>query len=283
MPNMPPLAKTADEKIGVLLLHGFSGTPGEMRPIAKHLKGLGYHVETPLLAGHGAGHRELINSTWQDWVQSAQNALNEMLKNYDQVYVAGLSMGAMLAIILAAREQRVSGIIVLSMNLGLPGSVAPPTRHLLPLVYKFPILRRHLYWTEKPPYGLKDKRMQKLITRSIEKAKKDQGNEFGIFKTYVASLYELKLFSKVVLQEAPSVQCPAFMIHSVEDTMLSPLNATVIYGQLGSREKTISLINGCDHVMTIDLRKDDVAKAVGNFIEKTSNKLEKDVPTWEVA
>ncbi len=268
---------------GVLLLHGLTGTPSEMKPLAKYLKKQGFRVESPMIAGHGQGHREILATTWQDWLDSVKKAFDDLAKECDQVFVAGLSMGALLTILLAVEDVRVDGIILLSMDLGIPGPDIPFTHHLLPLGFAIPLMRRYCYWTEKPPYGLRDTRLQKMITRSIEAAKRGETDQYGLFRTYVGSLHQMHKLIKVVLQNAHQASCPTLLIHSLEDTMLSAANATKIYAALGSQQKNITLINGCDHVMTVDLRKDEIARLTGNFIKNILEEQCQQSSKYEVA
>lgn len=258
---------------GILLIHGLTGTPIEMRPLAKHLKKLGYRVEVPMLSGHGGGHEELLATTWQDWLAGVRQTLNILTAECENVIIAGLSVGGLLGVLLAAENPRVRGLVLLSFALGIPGSNTPANRCLLPIVFKFPFLRQYLYWKEEPPYGLKDKRLQQNITRTIEASKRGETSRYGLFRTYVESLYQHKLLEKEVREKAKQVSCPTFIMHSLEDTMLSTKNATAIYELLGSKEKSITFITGCDHVMTVDLKKDEVARQVGNFISKTTEGL----------
>src|SRR5438105_1727687 len=90
-----------DVKTGVLLLHGLTGTPAEMRPVAKHLKSIGCEVETPCLPGHGGGYRELLDTGWKDWIAGADEALGRLSQRCDRVVVGGLSMGALISALLA--------------------------------------------------------------------------------------------------------------------------------------------------------------------------------------
>src|SRR5262249_5513538 len=86
--------------MGALLLHGLTGMPNEMRPIEKALEGIGCKVSVPMLAGHGAGQKELLATGWKDWLKSSRDALDELCKTCDHIVVGGLSMGGLLPIIL---------------------------------------------------------------------------------------------------------------------------------------------------------------------------------------
>lgn len=260
-------------KIGVLLLHGLTGMPSEMKPIEKALKKKGYQVEVPLLRGHGATHHELLRTSWQDWLAGVEESLEQLAFQCDKVFIGGLSMSALLSVVLAARHPKiVSGIFAMSPTMDVYPKDAPLARHLMPIAYAIPPLGKYFYWTEKPPYGLKDERLQKMITRSIEAAKRGESDKFGLFRTYVESLRQVYLLRKEIQRIGQQVQCPAMVIHSLEDTIMPVENAIRLYSQIGSNDKQLKLISGCDHVMTVDLRKDDVAEFFHQFIQRHADR-----------
>ena len=125
-------------QVGVLLIHGLTGTPLEMRPLTKYLKHLGYRVEVPMLVGHGGGHEELLATTWQDWLNGVRQTLNILTAECEQVVIVGLSVGGLLGVLLASESPKVRGLILLSFALGIPGPNTPVSRCLLPIVFKFP-------------------------------------------------------------------------------------------------------------------------------------------------
>ena len=89
---------------GVLLLHGFGGSPGSMQPWADDLAARGYQVSVPLLPGHGTRWQDLADTTWRDWYEAARFALADLKARCDVVAVAGISMGGALALRLAAER-----------------------------------------------------------------------------------------------------------------------------------------------------------------------------------
>jgi carboxylesterase len=82
----------------VLLLHGFSGSPWEVRPLGDALSARGFHVHAPLLPGHGSTPEALRFVTWRDWLSAADDALEKLFARFEEVSLAGLSMGALLGI-----------------------------------------------------------------------------------------------------------------------------------------------------------------------------------------
>ena len=301
---------------GVLLLHGVTGTPMEMKPLARYLEQRGYRVAVPLLPGHGAGHRALLATTRHDWLDGARRALRELAAACDHIVLVGLCGGGLLNVLLAADDpaigprpwpgaqlavhhsvrgrdvrptrgvgtgatglpvglhQRIAGLVVLSPDLGFraPGPATPWTRILLPLAYRVPLLKRHGYWTERPPYGLKDPRLQERITRAIVAAKQGQTVEYGTFRMYVGTIYEMEQLHEAARHRASAVTCPALIMHSVEDSLFTIRNATLLYGLLGSQDKTVELVTGCDHVITVDLQKRSVAQAVDRFVQRVTHR-----------
>lgn len=267
----PPDSK---HPIGVLVIHGMTGTPLEMRPISRFLRRQGYRVVTPLLRGHGAGHKELLATTWPDWLAGVREEADTLIAECDQVFVVGLSASALLATLVAVDNPRISGVVLMSTHLGFWRPENLPWNHfLLRYVMLIPFLRRHSWWTEKPPFGIKDVRLQKNIERAIEASRTGEAGAHGLFRTYVESIYQAKLLIAEALRQAPRVSARSLILHSMEDTLFGLKNATRLYSRLGSTCKNIIFITGCDHVMTVDLRKDDVARLVYEFISKTGRFL----------
>jgi len=98
----------------VLILHGFTGSPWEVRPLADALVRAGLTVAMPLLAGHGTSVHALDETHWQDWLNTARQALAWLDQHCDRVHLAGLSMGALLCLLLAQeRSPEQTGALLL--------------------------------------------------------------------------------------------------------------------------------------------------------------------------
>jgi carboxylesterase len=97
--------------VGVLVLHGFTGNPQSIRPLADAFAAAGYGVEMPLLAGHGTKVEDMLDTTWVDWSSDAEAAYQRLAGRSEQVVVAGLSMGGSLTCWLATRHPELAGII----------------------------------------------------------------------------------------------------------------------------------------------------------------------------
>jgi carboxylesterase len=109
-------------KIGVLLLHGFLGSPASIAPWAQGIHSAGFTVSAPRLEGHGTDWHDLAQTTWSDWYLSAEEALLELKKSCEQIFVAGFDMGGALALRLAQiRGSEIEALILLNPSIGDEG------------------------------------------------------------------------------------------------------------------------------------------------------------------
>jgi len=99
---------------GVLVLHGFTGTPDSMRHLAQAFADAGYAVELPLLPGHGTSLEDMLTTSWDDWSAVADAAYTALAARCDKVVVAGLSMGGTLATWLATRHPEIAGLVLVN-------------------------------------------------------------------------------------------------------------------------------------------------------------------------
>ena len=113
IPGAEPFTHTGGPG-GVLVLHGFTGNPQSMRPLAQALADAGFTVDLPLLPGHGTAVEDMVPTRWADYAQAAESALAALAGRSEQVALAGLSMGGTLACLLAERHAEVRGIAVVN-------------------------------------------------------------------------------------------------------------------------------------------------------------------------
>jgi carboxylesterase len=105
---------------GVLVLHGFTGNPQSMRPLAAALAAAGFTVELPLLPGHGTAVEDMVPTRWEDWSGAAERQFQALAARCDRVAVVGLSMGGALACWLAERHPHVAGIALVNPMVHAP-------------------------------------------------------------------------------------------------------------------------------------------------------------------
>ena len=112
MPGSEPVFIEGN-KTGLLLIHGFTGTPYEMKPLSKYLAAEGYTISVPLLKGHGTKPQDLLSCSWYDWFSDVKENLFLLRKTCKKIIVIGLSTGGTLALHLAAHYQ-VEGVVALA-------------------------------------------------------------------------------------------------------------------------------------------------------------------------
>ena len=118
MPGAEPFAfpgSGPNGRTGVLLVHGFTGTPMSMRPWGEHLAEAGFAVRCPLLPGHGTRWQDCNLSSHDQWTTAVDEAFDALAADCDRVFVAGLSMGGTLSIRLAeVRPDDVAGLVLVN-------------------------------------------------------------------------------------------------------------------------------------------------------------------------
>lgn len=257
----------------VLLIHGITGTPAEMRYLAKHLQKSGFNVLCNTFPGHCATLEELRRVTWEEIYSALKEDLSFLKNNYKKVFVAGLSMGATLAIYLASDfPQAVSGIVALAPTIFYDGWNVTRKRALLPLFWWFKPVRYSWNVKETWPYGLKNELLRESVDRFYKLARVNHNAEevstFGSPFIPVACLYQLERFNKAVKPRIPSVTAAILIIHAQEDDMVSVKNAYYIHDRIASRDKSVVILKDSYHMISIDQEKRKVAQEMINFLSR---------------
>jgi carboxylesterase len=228
-------------KTGVLLLHGLSGAPSEVKPLGDYLAAKGYSTLGPWLKGHGTSPQDLAKTRWQDWSQSAREAFELLRRRCSKIYLAGLSMGADQAIHLAAHFP-VDGVI----------SMAAPIR--------IPDFRFN---------GIAFFRFLQWRTSNLAGGVLDPSAPAHETYPYLAtkSLYELKKFMRHVEEDLPYVTAPALVVQGRKDSMVPPSNGDLVYQALGSKLKHLVYLDRSDHVIPLDYDRKILFEKAHRFIK----------------
>jgi len=249
-------------KHSVLLIHGLTGSPFEMKYLAKKLNKAGFTVKGPCLEGHCTSLKDLSRTTWGDWYRSVRECFVELKKSSESVSVVGLCMGALLSLHLS-REfgSEVSAISLISTTLFYDGWSLPWYKFLLPISYYFPF--RHIYsYTETEPYGIKNKPLRERVVSLMK------NYSISYTKTPAASLHELSKLINQVKEELPAITTPALVLHSDEDDLTSLKNPDYVEEKIGSRFVRKIILSDSYHMMTIDNQKDRVAEETIRFFQE---------------
>ena len=258
----------------VLLIHGLTGTPQEMRGIAQLLHRHGYAVVCPRLANHGEPIDILQRTTWQECYASVRTAFLRLDDGHTPrpIFVAGLSMGALLALVLAEEfPDRIAGVSCLSPTLFYDGWNMPWSRHLLPLAHMIPHIKYWFYFKEESPYGLKNAAVRARIHRYYTKATlQDLGwvQQYGYPYFPVSLLCELQRLVRHLTKRLPAIHTPVQLIQAQEDDMTSVKNAQFIYDRIHSPMKELILLHNSYHIITVDQERDLVAQKMGEFFDR---------------
>src|SRR5947199_2653346 len=254
-------------KTGVLLVHGITGSPAEMKPLVRKLTAEGFEVVCPPLAGHCSTLSELKQTRWTDWYKSLETALDDLRTRCDTVFVSGLSMGALLALKLAAdHPESISGVASLSSTFFYDGWNVPPLRqkYLLPLVIYSP-LRFFLSYHEPSPYGIKDDRIRTMIDAVYRGQCEGLAETYGYSEFPGVTIRETFRLIAAAKRALAAIVAPLLIVHSTEDDMASLKNAAFLADSVSSSLVETFYVDDTYHVLALDKRRDDVAARVADF------------------
>lgn len=256
--------ESPDNKKAVLLLHGMTGGPIEMKQLGKHLHNAGYNVYCPILPGHCNGAEYVKNTIWQDWHKFSITQFDELYQNYDEVYVSGLCLGAVLAFDIAQeRQKKVSAVCGLSTTLFLDGWKVPWYKFLFPLGL-YTVLKFFYSFPDSEPYGIKNEKLRK----KVEKMVKENPAILDCFP--MVSIGELLSISKFVRKNVHKIKSPILLIHSKLDDLTSTKSADYIYKNVSSQTKEYIKLNDSYHLIMRDNEKQFVFEKMINFFDTVS-------------
>jgi carboxylesterase len=254
----------SDSRRGVLLIHGLTGAPGEMKFLAKRLHRAGFDVCAPLLAGHGAGYDELLASTWRDWLGSVVRAYDAYAGEMDSVCVAGICVGGALALELCALRPQIKAASVLSMTFEYDGWAMQTWQkgaYAIQLVANLPLIRK-ISFAEPYPHGLKDERLRERVVKAPETFV-----EGSLDRLPFGALFQMYRLGRHVERIADSINAPCLILHAAEDDMSDQRNAWRLKKALGDRA-TLRLLEDSYHMIHVDKERDLVARLIGGFFDE---------------
>ncbi|HEY0617724.1 MAG TPA: alpha/beta fold hydrolase [Kribbella sp.] len=212
---------------GILLSHGFTGSPRSMRPFGEHLAAEGHGVAVPRLPGHGTDWREMNTTRWQDWYAVLDNELERLRKEHDRVFVAGLSMGGCLVLRLAEQHGAdISGVIVVNPSVRTDDKRLALLPMLQRLVPSFP-----------------------GISNDIKKPGVDEG---AYDRMPLRALYSLSQLWRVTREDLAKVTQPLLLFRSTVDHVVEPSSGRAVLASVSSRDVTETLLENSYHVATLD-------------------------------
>jgi carboxylesterase len=233
------------QRVGALLVQGFTGSPASMRPWGHHLAGQGIGVAVPRLPGHGTTWQECNRTRWADWYGEVERSFEKLAADCDQIVVGGLSMGGSLVLQLAAdRGREVAGVVLVNpaVNTERKDVLALPV--LKHLVGSFPGIANDI--------------------------KKPGVDEHGYPRTPLKAAHSMMTAWRTVREDLPKVTQPLLMFLSAEDHVVDPSSARIIRGTVSSRDVTEQTLADSFHVATLDNDAPIIFEESAQFIRRVT-------------
>ncbi|MEG0386282.1 MAG: alpha/beta hydrolase [Solibacillus sp.] len=225
--------------VGILVSHGFTGSPQSMRPLCEAYAAAGYTVCGPLLKGHGTHYEDMEKTTYQDWILSIEEGYQWLQERCETIFVTGLSMGGTLTLYMAEQHPEIRGIIPINAAVVLPAM--EPIRHMT------------------------DVQFLDGIGSDI---KKPGVTELAYAKTPVRSVSEILTLAEDVRKLLFNITCPTLIFVSDEDHVVPPYNSQIIADGILSTEKDICRLENSYHVATLDNDQEFIINHTLSFIKK---------------
>jgi carboxylesterase len=236
-----PWSHVGDSDHGAVVLHGFTGNPGSVRGLATALAGIGFHVEMPLLPGHGTSVDDLLPTRWADWVGEAEAAYQRLGERVTNVVVVGLSMGGTLTLRLGANHAEIAGLVCIN-------PVAQPQATEITEMLR----------------GLADGGTAVLPGIGSDIADPD-AHENAYDGTPIEPLLSMLLDGVEPLSnEYAQMHVPLLLMNSPQDHVVEPAHAEFLADRYGGPVERITLERSY-HVATQDYDKELIVEATSKF------------------
>jgi carboxylesterase len=229
-------------RTGILVSHGFTGSPQSMRFLAEGFAAAGFSVALPRLKGHGTSTADMATSTAGDWVADLNKAAGWLKERCDAIFMTGLSMGGTLTLLLAGQYPDLfKGILPINAAILINNPL------MASLVFMTPAL------AEVPGVGgdIKAEGVRELAYETIP----------------VPTIKELLLLAKVTDELLPRITCPTLYFVSRDDHIVPPANAEYVLQRIASQEKRQLWLENSYHVATLDNDKALILQESLNFIK----------------
>ncbi|WP_088227125.1 alpha/beta fold hydrolase [Desulfosporosinus sp. FKB] len=242
--------------VGCLLIHGFSGSPSEMRYLGEQLAGLGWTVLGIRLSGHGTTPEQMAKTRWEDWVKDAEAGVAELRKSCSKVIGMGLSMGGLLALHLATLDL-IDGLV--SMN--SPMLLADRRTRYVRLIRPF------------RKFVTKPKSQIAAHVPSDSRLTQSKPERFVYDKIPIDSLISLNKAIHKVRRELKHIKCPALLMQSRKDFTVDPISVQIIRKNIQACESEVLYWEHSGHILTLGIEREEVALKVHEFLQRYNEVL----------
>ena len=261
------LQERHNERLGehaVILLHGLCGSLLELGTIPKALKKINCTVVVMNIPNYSAALTEPGSSpNWMEWCEMVENKILRLKEEFKTVSICGLSMGATLALAVAARSNELLSIVLLSPVLYYDGWSIPWYHKLMGIPYRLGY--RDWTYKETPPFGIKNFDMRRRVASAL---KKDGIAAVGAAAIPSRQLWAAQKLMSFVRHALPLVSCNTLIIHSIDDETASPKNAELILKNIQSEVRKVIWLGDCYHIITVDNEREIVTNEAVEFLKR---------------
>ncbi len=255
----------------ILVLHGLCSSPLEVRLFARSLGNAGFAVAVPMLAGYCAADADPASvptaPAYRRWIADAVAEVDRLAATHAEVAVCGISLGATLALAVAAEcAAKLDALALVSTTLDFDGWNVSRLRFLLPLAYYTPLGRLYRY-REVPPYGVKNARTRAWIEGQLARGPLSSA---GAATIPTASLREADRLIRHVKRSLGRVRTPALLIHSREDDVASLANVRLVRRLIASERVEEVIVEDSYHMITLDNDREFAALKTVQFFNAVS-------------
>ena len=245
VPGSEPFFLPGDS-IGCLLLHGFSSMPEEMHPFGEYLGAMGYTVLGARLSGHATHPDDLKHTRWTDWLEDVEDGLAVLSRTCTRRVLIGQSLGGMIALT-AAAQMEVAGVVGLSTPYGTPSG-----ERLIDYLQRL----RHSTIHKNVPRFPSD--------HPLYHRRELNYPAYPEFPSHI--LPEMDRLAVAMVTALPQVNVPVLLIHSRDDQNVPFSCMRSIYDHLGTQRKEMLPVEGMDHSLVMDPKRQLVFDAVARFM-----------------
>ena len=225
----------------VLLLHGFTGHSADVRMLGRFLEQKGYTTYAPIYRGHGVEPEKLIETNPKEWWEDVQNAYEYLQQlGYEEIAIAGLSMGGVLGLKLAIHK-KVKAVIPMCTPMYFDNNTQ--------------LTKGFKFFAEQ--YKQFEKKDEQVIKEEIATL---MNNSTALFE-------QIGSFIKEVSEEIDMLYAPTMIVQAQKDDMINPKSANYIYDQIATDEKSLKWYEDSGHVITMDKEKDQLHEDIYTFLE----------------
>ena len=246
MPGAEPYSSRGDRR-GALVVHGFTGCPQSMRPLAQAFAAAGFTVELPRLPGHGTTPEDMAKYRWADWTAAVEAAYQDLTKRTSKVVVAGLSMGGSLTLWLAEQHPEIAGIVVINPVV--------ESADFVPFVEGAAALLAS---------------GQNFMPGVAGDIADPNSKELGYDRIPNVTVKPLVDGVSSVRDDLSAIKCPALILHSLQDHIVPPGSANILRERLRGPVEYVTLEKSF-HVATIDFDGDEINRRAVAFGEAVAS------------